>query len=223
MHDRDVRTSLLEHLNTRHADDDSLIVQELGLYQGATRVDIAVVNGELAGYEIKSATDTLDRFPHQQELYSQILDRAWIVAGRERFNALEDTLPDWWGIIEIVPTRGGLELNTVRPASVNQHVDPLGVAQLLWRDEAFALLVARGADAGARTKPRRLLWARLVDTYALDDLRAAVRETLKARQDWRARPRRSRRGAPSPVGARFLDSLVSSDPPHSAPRTDRRD
>jgi hypothetical protein len=54
--DRDVREALHRKvLKEHHGDADTLVLDELGLRHGTCRVDIAVVNGYLHGYEIKSA------------------------------------------------------------------------------------------------------------------------------------------------------------------------
>ena len=225
LRDRDVRAVLLAELSQRHADDGSLILNELGLRQGETRVDVAVVNGEISGYEIKSAADTLARFPHQQALYSEVLDRAWLVTTSERIEQLKSTLPEWWGLIATSEREDvdGVQLDTVREATRNTDQNPLAIVQLLWRDEALGLLAAIGAEKGIMSKPRAVLWNRLTETYALDDLCAAVRTTLKARANWRFGPPRSLGGAKYPVGAKFLACLVPAPLRHTRACTDPQD
>lgn len=211
MRDFEVRSALLTLLESAHAGDGSLIVNELGLRQGDTRVDVAVVNGELSGYEIKSAADTLQRFPHQQDLYSQVLDRAWLVSTSKKIDQVASTLPPWWGVmaIEDAPVHDS-GLTTVRAAEMNPGHNPMLVAMLLWRSEVIDLLARRDALKGHTSKPRADLWRRLVEVYPLDELRGAVRSALKARSAWRADRRRSRGGVRCPVGAR---SLASPAPP----------
>ncbi len=80
MRDPDIRQKLRADIERQHrADPDTLIVDELGLCQGAVRVDLAVVNAALHGYEIKSERDTLVRLPGQQEGYSRALDFVTVV------------------------------------------------------------------------------------------------------------------------------------------------
>lgn len=189
-----------------HGSDGSLILNELGLCQGETRVDVAVVNGELSGYEIKSASDTLERFPHQQELYSQVLDRAWLVSTPTKIEQVKTTLPSWWGLIATGDSED-VVLTVARTASFNPDPDPFSVAQLLWRDETLELLRVAEANSGVASKPREVLWQRLTEEYTSDQLREAVRTALKKRVNWRLGRRRSRGGAKFPVGARFLASL----------------
>ena len=73
--DTNIRPALLKWLSIRHAfEPGALIVEEFGLCQGAARVDVAVVNGSLNGYEIKSESDTLNRLHRQQDIYNRIFD-----------------------------------------------------------------------------------------------------------------------------------------------------
>lgn len=215
MRDLDIRAALHDELSALHRHDpNTLVIHELGLCEGLVRVDLAVVNGALAGYEIKSERDTLDRLPAQEAVYSRAFDIVTIVADREHLERVRDMIPSWWGIMVAEPERADAEarparvvLSEVRPASVNPNVDATAVVQLLWRDEALAILRARGADRGVRTKPRSALWARLTETVPLQDLQALVRAALRARESWRAG------SPPTSDGATCRPSATSSRSP----------
>ena len=186
MRDMDVRKTLHALLNRTHAGDpDTLILDEVGLCQGHVRVDVAVVNGALTGYEIKSDRDTLDRLPGQVEAYSKVLDYAALVVGEEHAGHIHSVIPAWWGVL-VATSRpdGAVVLAEVAPPRVNPSPDPYAIAQLLWRPEALAALEARGLDQGVRSKPRRYLWARLAEQVPLAELRELVRSALKAREGW---------------------------------------
>ncbi|OLS99375.1 hypothetical protein BJF90_39230 [Pseudonocardia sp. CNS-004] len=184
MRDRDVRVSLLRHLHHEHQEPGTLFVDELDL-GGLVRVDVAAINGSLWGYEIKSARDTLRRLPLQVEVYSRVLDHAaLVVADRHHEHAL-DLLPDWWQIYVATATPDGVELMLERPGGQNPDVDPMQLAQLLWRDEALAELAERGLDRGVRSKPRRAVWQRLAESLDLPELQRCVRQRLKTRVGWR--------------------------------------
>ncbi len=64
--------------------------------------------------------------------------------------------------------------------------EAMAVAALLWRDEALALLKARGRARGLRSKPRRDLYRALVESVTPTAVRRCVREALKTRTTWRA-------------------------------------
>ena len=174
-----VRELLKHHLVNAHLGQATVVLDELGLCQGDVRVDVAAVNGELAGFEIKSPADSLARWPKQRRIYSKVVDRAWLVAPDKALNAAN--APDWWGLIRIVETKDRLGLCVVREAELNPAPDPYSIACLLWRDEAIDALAEFGLDRGVRTKRRKLIWQRLADQLPLDDLRRAVRAALKVR------------------------------------------
>ncbi|MDQ2880082.1 MAG: sce7726 family protein [Actinomycetota bacterium] len=184
MRDREVRERLCRDLRSWHPDPDTLFVDELDL-GGLVRVDVAAVNGELWGYEIKSDQDTLRRLPAQVEIYSKVLDfAALVVAERHHEHAL-GLLPDWWHVYTATSAAEGAVLTEARVGCRNVDVDPLHLVQLLWRDEALAELIERGLDRGVRSKPRRAVWQRLVEVLELPELQRVVRTRLKSRVGWR--------------------------------------
>lgn len=187
MRDRDVRQALHRKvLKEHHGDSNTLVLDELGLRHGTCRVDIAVVNGYLHGYEIKSDADTLDRLPSQVAIYGAVLDRATLVVGERHLEKAKPLLPDWWGIkVATAGPRGGISFETAQPFQQNPSIDPLALAELLWRPEVVQILQERGARAELLRKPRAVLYKHLAATVELGELRNLIRQQLKARERWR--------------------------------------
>src|SRR6266446_8136444 len=99
MNDHQLRQALKRKVLARYAKDpDTCIVDELGLRHGAARVDIAVVNGIIHGFELKSDKDNLKRLPHQIQIYSSVLDKVTLVVGMRHAHEATKLVPDWWGI-----------------------------------------------------------------------------------------------------------------------------
>ena len=70
--DSDIRAVPRSSLFFKHLDEaDTVVIEELGLCRGQVRVDVAVVNGLLHGYEIKSDRDSLRRLGVQVEVYGK--------------------------------------------------------------------------------------------------------------------------------------------------------
>lgn len=195
MREHEIRRALLERLAAAHAQDGSVIVQELGLDSGRIRVDVAVINGLLAGYEIKSDSDTLLRLPAQRDVYNDVFDRVMLVAGPRHIERATEAIPEFWGILVADPSVDG-SLRLHRPANMNEHRNPRRLAQLLWRAEAADILGRLGAD-GLQRAPRRVLWDELVCRLTVDELAAEVRTAIKARTRWSTVRRPSSGGAPS--------------------------
>jgi len=179
--DPDVRALLREYLENIHEGTGTVLLEELGLCQGDVRVDVAAVNGELSGFEIKSPSDTLARWPNQCRIYSKVVDRAWLVAPMKKLDAAG--APAWWGKIAIFELDDRLALRVVKEAAMNPSLDPLSLAKLLWRDEALEVLTNVGRGRGVMTKSRKHVWKKLIQSVEIDDLRAAVRAALKRRPE----------------------------------------
>jgi hypothetical protein len=187
MREYDVKQALYEMEIGRllEQDPDSLVVDELGIMEGKYRIDVAVISGKLHGYEIKSASDNLERLPAQQESYSRIFDKMTLVADERHVAEAVRIIPPWWGLIAVSIRDGRPHLNEIWPSRQNINIDKLLVCQLLWRQEVLEILTALGLDFGVRTKSRRLMWQRLADSLELDQLRRIIGAKLKARGNWR--------------------------------------
>jgi hypothetical protein len=186
MRDIDVRRKLRIEVERSHRCElDTLIVEELGLCQGIARVDLAVVNGSVHGYEIKSERDTLARLPGQIDVYDQTLDFVTIVSAPNHSQKIRTLVPRWWGIWAAIGDGCDLRLEKVRDSSRNSGVDPYALAQLLWRDEALEALRERELAARVSSKPREELWRRLASELTVAELGEVVRNCLKRRGDWR--------------------------------------
>lgn len=201
MRDRDIRLALHSHLSTLHQDSETLILDELGLCQGSARIDVAVVNGSLSGFEIKSPLDTLERLDGQAVVYARTLDSVTLVTSSSHIHAIAERVPDWWGVMLAAQDDRQVTLSTVREAQENADVDPHAIAQLLWREEALAILKELTLDKGMANKSRRVIWDKLVEVQQPEELRRRVRDQLRSRQGWRsATPQRSD-GVTCPPGA----------------------
>lgn len=185
MRDGEIRASLRARLDAEHAGDPATLIRnELGLCLGETRVDIAVINGKLTGYEIKSERDTLDRLDAQVEIYGRVLDEAWLVMAERHVERALNRIPRWWGVLMADQADDQVRLKVKRKARQNPRVEPYFLAQLLWRDEAFGILEERGLSRGLAAATRFTLWDQLALHVPLDDLRHEVRARLRARPQW---------------------------------------
>jgi hypothetical protein len=187
MRDIDIRRRLRADERLHPRDPDTRIVEELGLCQGIARVDLAVVNGTIHGYEIKRERDTLARLPGQAEVYNRVLDYVTVVTAPTHADNIRKAVPEWWGIWTVQNDQGGIRLEPLRDSARNPDVSAFALAQLLWRDEALQALADRGLAAGMRSKTRQSIWRRLASELTLEYLGRVVRERIKSRNsNWRS-------------------------------------
>lgn len=187
----EVRAAVTRAIEREHADGPSTrVIHELDLCQAAARIDLAVVNGRMIGWEIKSQADTLARLPRQQAVYSKIFDRVWLAVAPRHLPAALEQVPPWWGVVVAEGSPGECMLRTVRHSRLNRQVDLHSLVRLLWRAEALEELDRLGLAEGMRRAPRRVLWEVLAGAVPRDisaaQLRRVVRERLRTRSGWRS-------------------------------------
>jgi hypothetical protein len=182
MRDSDVRHAVKDWLGAKYAHDpDSYIVEEMGVWSGTVRIDVAIINGSLSGYELKSDRDTLERLPHQRDIYGHVFDYLHLVVGKRHAEDAEKLLPSWWGISIAVAAGSEVKLLPHRDAALNPSPNPYLIAELLSKEEAIGVLYALGSAKGWRSKPIRLIHERLAAELPLNELKDRVRTILKKR------------------------------------------
>ncbi len=187
--DKTIRSAFREDLTRIHGkDSNAIIIDELGITHGTARVDVAVLDGSIQGYELKSDSDTLNRLPEQMRVYNTVLDRITLVVGKTHLLAAINMIPEWWGITLAKPSAsdGVIRFFSVRDADENPEQDTTAMVSLLWRGEALRILEENNCADGIRSKPRAELYNRLAELFDRETLREKVRECLAAREGWRS-------------------------------------
>ncbi len=180
--DPEIRGALARELRrSRVLAGHAVAVQELGLCRSEVLVDVAVVNGRLHGFEIKSDFDTLRRLEGQARTYGLVLDRATLVVGARHLERARSLVPDWWGLMLVEGDGPKPAVSSIRPPADNPARCARALAELLWMNETRVLLERRGAIRGCSGKPRRVLWDRLCEVYSLREIASFVRAQLKVR------------------------------------------
>jgi ribosomal protein L39E len=173
-------------LQKQHNESTTLILDELGLEHGKCRADIAVINGHMDGFEIKSDVDSLSRLSHQINSYDSIFDYSSVVVTARHLNEVVRTIPDWWGIISVMESNSDVpQFMVIKTPHQNANIDDYLVAQLLWREEAQKVLFNLGMRGAQLRQKRSILYGYIVEMLDSHELRHTVREHLKKRQNWR--------------------------------------
>lgn len=166
----------------------SRVVDELELLRGLVRVDVAVIGDIMHGYEIKSASDNLERLPVQQEHYGKVFEKMTLVADERHVDHAVKIVPKCWGLIAVGMRDGQPYADEIWPARHNGELDPLAIAQLLWREEALELMDYFDLK-GYRSQPRKILWQALSKSLSVEQLKAFVCFKLRTRKGWKKRKR----------------------------------
>ena len=188
--DADIRSALhAKRLRRANFHPGTLVIDELGLAHARSRIDVAVINGCIHGYEIKSAKDNLDRLATQINIYRQTLQKLTFVAAPKHVESIMSHAPEWCGVIAAEQgPRGGVSFHVLRNPATNPDIDPVMMAHLLWRDEVIELLSQAGYASKELRRPRRQLYEILCEIMTLREIVSSIRAFMVRRQTWRDRP-----------------------------------
>jgi len=178
MNDKAIRSALIARVVA--TDHDTVVFEELPLCRGIGRADVAAVNGALWGYEIKGKGDSVRRLSKQVGDYQHIFDYCVVAVAPNHLAAARDIVPAHWGIIVACDTGGGIVLRQVRKARRNRAVDTEALIRLMWRQEAFKVLLAHGIRLGRNTLVSTI-WDVMIKQLPPRVIADEVRAALKAR------------------------------------------
>lgn len=177
-----VRQAIRTRLARAHAGEDAVIVDELRVSRGSARMDVAVINGRIEGYEIKSDKDTLDRLPRQAEMFSLVADRMTLVVGEKHLDKAQRIVPEWWSIMTTSQSRKGtLKLAIDRTGRLNRNRDSKALVEVLERHEILAMMSVYGIDKGLRSAAYAELVEFSVSSLSRDDIAEFVKRMVKLR------------------------------------------
>lgn len=164
----------------------AIVVEELGLDHGRARIDVAVVDSCLHGYEIKSSKDTLYRLSTQLEVYTSALEKLTLVVAPAHLEELYDRVPSWCGItIASRNDSGELCLTIIRESLSNPNVDPFRMAHVLWKSEAISLLGTKGIHDLPLKAGRTQLYRQIAEEVVVSELREYIKGCFATRPTWR--------------------------------------
>jgi hypothetical protein len=157
--DRDIRAALLQQLEGRREGHPHRLIQEFWIPISHERADVVEVNGLLAGFEIKSARDTLARLPRQSAAFSAVFDQVSLVCATNHLARAEGVVPSWWGLVRVDAGDNAVTLWPVRQPRLNPLPDHETRLRLLWKAELVVALQARGISTAGlvRDEMRRTL------------------------------------------------------------------
>lgn len=153
--DRDIREPLIRWIAAQHPNDGSTgIIQEFQMPRPVARIDVAVVNGELAGFEIKSDVDTLIRLRTQVPAFSRFFDKVSVVTTAKHLKRTRETIPKWWGIVLFRPDRS---FKVARSAKQNRNLDPVSLLFALSKAEIKQIVIRANSNVSSSLKKKQMI------------------------------------------------------------------
>lgn len=183
LRDNDIRWSLHQWLLDAHACcGNTGIIHELKIPRPSSRIDLAVVNGRLAGFEIKSDVDSLSRLPRQVLAFSHIFDELYVVTTERHVKAVRAVIPDWWGIAVPIQKGTNISFRKLKRSKINRHQNTEALLHMLCRRELIAVLASVGIADGKRSTSKPELVKHILTGTRIRKIKAAVRNVLRQRR-----------------------------------------
>jgi hypothetical protein len=184
--DRQIRPALHSYLKQINENiPNTRIIDEFDLYHGCARVDVAVVNGLIHGYEIKSEVDSLSQLPNQIKYYSKSLEKITIVVAPSQLKKVANRIPDWWGILLVRYEHPEIIIKEHRESVTNPFLDVGSLLFLLWKSELFSI-VENHQLISKKHFSKRILAENVLQNLSPSAISYEVCEALKSRKNWRS-------------------------------------
>ena len=180
LRDKDIREPFHNWLREKHPDLlDTKIFHEFPIPRPSARVDIAVVNGQLSGFEIKSDADTLGRLPRQVASFNCVFDRMAIVTTRRHLDSVLRIVPEWWGVCV---ARDDGTFKERRKGRVNRKQNIKSVLYLLSKEELLFAVDCCGNVNCRKSDRRDQIVSAIADSIPYKEILDTVRLSLKRRE-----------------------------------------
>jgi hypothetical protein len=172
--DPQMREALFTYLDAKHT--KIRIIDEKNI--GRSRADLmAVIDGIIIGYEIKSDLDSYVRLKKQVRNYNKFFDICYVVVGKSHQKGVIKHVPEFWGILVISEEHGQVNVFELRTADMNPKDITANKLSLLWKREIQNIAIKNGLPKYSN-KNKKYLLKMLQEMIPPKDLMLAFTEEL---------------------------------------------
>lgn len=136
------------------------------------------MHAEAHCYEIKGATDRIERITVQGAYYNAVFRRITLVTTECKLRRARKLAPRFWGILVAIESKEAVRFRHVRAAQLNPKFEKQSAAMTLWKSEMLELV----SHAGAERKPRRILAELIAETRRELELSMSICDLLLGRR-----------------------------------------
>jgi len=174
LNDARIREALLRKLARQKP---RAVLEELHVHNGSAIADVVTLHSEAHCYEIKGATDRIERITVQGSFYNRVFRRITLVTTECNQRRARQLAPRFWGIIVAIEDEGSVRFRHVRAAKLNPRFEKQSAAMTLWKSEMLELVTGPGSER----KPRRLLAELIAETRRELELSMSICDLLIGR------------------------------------------
>ena len=169
MLDKDIREPLFDYLDERYGKVRT--IEEKTILKSRADV-LAIIEGKILGFEIKSDSDTYTRLKRQIKDYEKFCDLCYVVVG-ESHKQVASHVPNYWGIIVVNSENVIVDRDAQQCPKVNIY----NQLDLLWRNELLNIQMKEGLPKLGNYR-RRDIYKRLIDTCGEPTVKSDMTQQL---------------------------------------------
>jgi hypothetical protein len=182
LRDGDIRWPLQAWLEQKYGHDGSSgIIHELEIPRPSGRVDLAVINGEMVGFEIKSDADTLCRLPRQTASFCAVFNKMYFVTTNTHLREARAKIPRWWGLLIARKEDDFVSFRSLRKSKLNKNVSNASLVSLLSRDELITFIKINGPIRKVRELRKSALQSYIISEYDSACISEGVKRIIRTR------------------------------------------
>ncbi len=174
----EIKAALIDHLIENGTLDNAVLINEMVIANWSRRVDLAVANGKLHAYEIKSDSDTLKRLNGQLHAYLARFDKTTVVCAPRFTKNVINTTPNFVEVVEVEKNNSGISFRTMRRGALKIVRDKEMLISFLLKPELAALAELKSLASNLSSRKNLEEHAMSV---SIAKLRQHVLECLKRR------------------------------------------
>lgn len=177
LNDAVIREALLRKL-VRQRSRPRAVLQELHVHNGKAIADVVTLHSEAHCYEIKGATDRIERILVQGTYYNAAFRRITLVTTECKLQRALKLAPSFWGIMVAVQHEEVVRFRHIRAARRNPHFEKHSATMTLWKSEMLELV----PETGTERMPRRRLAQLIAETRRDLEVSMNICDLLLSRQ-----------------------------------------
>ena len=177
LNDAAIREALL-HKFERQKSRPRAVLEELHVHNGKAIADVVTLHSEAHCYEIKGATDRIERITAQGVYYNAAFRRITLVTTECNLRRALRLVPRFWGIMVAIVDGVAVRFRHVRAARLNPNFEKQSAAMTLWKSEMLELV----PESGTERMPRRRLAQLIAETRRELQLSMSICDLLFSRQ-----------------------------------------
>lgn len=174
-----IKAALVDWLFEKGMFNDAILMSEMVIANWSRRADLAIANGRLCAFEIKSDGDSLKRLPGQVDSFSAHFDKVTVVAVSKFVPSILKDYPTHVGVLEIYTSGGSIKFRQARAGRLVENRDFFRLSTFLTKSEIVKLLRRNGYKLSLEASRRQLIES--VSKLPLKQVKAFVLECVKAR------------------------------------------